>query len=120
MNIDRINIYSKTLITCDKNLAGQIYLGRDELKVRSIGHCAMLEGDAIHLGPEADVSAHVADINGRKTQLRGLLHTGAGLSVVPIETWKKMGFDKDELIDSRIRLSATNKGARCGFKAGYR
>ena len=56
-------------------------------------------------------SASVLDIRGKKTQLRGLLETGGVLSVIPIETWKKMGFDKDDLIDSRIRLSAANKGA---------
>ena len=68
----------------------------------------------MHLGTQADVSAHsahVLDISGKKTQLRGLLETGAVLSVIPIETWRSMGFDKDDLIDSRIRLSAANKGA---------
>ena len=64
LNIDGINIYTKTMITWDEDLAGQIYVGREELRVRSIGHCAMLEEDAIHLGTEADVSAHVLDING--------------------------------------------------------
>ena len=86
-------------------------MGKEELKVRSIGHCAMLEEDAMHIGTEVDVSAHVLDISGKKTQLRGLLDTGAVLSVIPIETWERMGFDKDDLIDSRIRLSAANKGA---------
>ena len=109
--IDGINIYTKTMITCDEDLAGQIYFGREELKVRSIGYCAMLEEDAMHLGTEADVSAHVLDINGKKTQLRGLLDTGAVLIVIPSETWRRMGFDKDDLIVSRIRLSAANKGA---------
>ena len=33
------------------------------------------------------------------------------MSVIPIETWERMGFNKGELIDSRIRLSAANKGA---------
>ena len=33
------------------------------------------------------------------------------MSVIPIEIWERMGFDKDDLIDSRIRLSAANKGA---------
>ena len=50
------------MITCDEDLTGQIYIGvnlREELKVRSIGHFAMLEEDAMHLGTEADVSAHV-------------------------------------------------------------
>ena len=99
------------MITCDEDLAGKINVDREELKVRSNGHCAMLEEDAMHLGMEADVSAHVLDISGKKTQLRGLLDTGAVLSVIPIETWRRMGFDKDDLIDSRIRLSAANKGA---------
>ena len=91
LNIDGINIYTKTMITCDEDLVGQIYVGKEELKVRSIGH--------------------VLDISGKKTQLHGLLDTGAVLSVIPIETWERMGFDKENLIDSRIRLSAANKGA---------
>ena len=111
LNIDGINIYTKTMITCDEDLVGQIYVGREELKVRSIGHCAMLEEDAMHIGTEADVSARALDISGKKTHLRGLLDTGAVLSVIPIETWERMGFNKDDLIDSRIRLSAANKGA---------
>ena len=109
--IDGINIYTKTMITCDEDLAGQIYVGKEELKVRSIGHCAMLEEDAMHIETEVDVSAHVLDISGKKTQLRGLHDSGAVLSVIPIKTWELMGFDKADLIDSRIRLSAANKGA---------
>ena len=111
LSIDGINIYTKTMITCDEDLAGQIYVGKEELEVRSIGHCAMLEEDAMHIGTEADVSAPVLDISGKKTPLRGLLDTGAVLSVIPIETWERMGFNKDDLIDSRIRLSAANKRA---------
>ena len=30
------------------------------------------------------------DISGKKTQLRGLLDTGAVLSVIPIETWERL------------------------------
>ena len=91
LNIDGINIYTKTMITCDEDLIGQIYVGKEELKVRSIGHCAMLEEDAMHIMTEADVTGHVLDISGKKTQLRGLLDTGAVLSVIPIETWERMG-----------------------------
>ena len=105
LNIDGINIYTITIITWDEDLVGQIYVGKKELKVRSIGHCAMLEEDTMHIGTEADVSAHVLDISGRKTQLRGLLDTRTVLSVIPIETWERMGFDKNDLIDSRIRMS---------------
>ena len=109
LNIDGIQIYTKTMITCDDDLSGQIYVGREELKVRSIGYCAMLEEDAMQMGTEADVSAHLLDISGKKTHLRGLLDTAAVLSVIPNERWNRMGFDKDDLIDSRIRLPAANK-----------
>ena len=33
------------------------------------------------------------------------------MSVIPIETWERMGFNKNDLIDSRIRMSAANEGA---------
>ena len=39
LNIDGINIYLKTMIARDEHPTGQIYVGREELKVRSIGHC---------------------------------------------------------------------------------
>ena len=58
----------------------------------------MLEEDAMHIGTDADVSAHVLDMSGKKTQLRGLLDTGAVFSVIPIETWERMGFNKNDLI----------------------
>ena len=54
------------MVTCDEDLAGQVFIGREELRVRSIGHCALLEENAMHLGKEADVSAHVLDISGEK------------------------------------------------------
>ena len=82
------------MITYDKDLAGQIYVGREELKVRSIGHCAMLEEDAMHLGTESDVSAHVFDINGKEIQLRGLLVTGGVLSVIATELGEEWGLTK--------------------------
>ena len=66
MNIDGINMYTKTMILCDENVAGQIYEGREELKVRSIGHCAKLEEESMHMGTEAHVSAHVLDISEKK------------------------------------------------------
>ena len=111
LNIDGINIPTKTMITCDEDLAGPFYVGTEELKVRSFWQCRILEEDAMYLVTEADVSAHVLDLNGKKTQLRGFLDAGAVLSVIPIEFWRRMGFDKDDLIDSSLQLSATNKGA---------
>ena len=82
LNIDGITIYTKTMITCDD---GQIFVGPEEHKVRSIGHYAIFEEVTMHLEIEPDLSAHVMDIHGKKTPLKGLIDTGAVLSVTPTE-----------------------------------
>ena len=55
LNVDGISIYTRTYVTTDDDQMGQIYLGEEELKVRRIGHDAMMEQDAVHIGYEADV-----------------------------------------------------------------
>ena len=52
-------------------------MGEEELKVRRIGHDAMMEQDAVHIGYEADVTAHLLDTNGKKIGVTGLLEEGA-------------------------------------------
>ena len=67
LNVDRISIYTRTYVTTDSDQMGQIYLGQEELKVRRIGHDAMMEQDAVHIGYEADLTAHLLDSNERKS-----------------------------------------------------
>ena len=50
--VDGISIYTRTYVTTDSDQIGQIYLGEEELKVRRIGHDAMMEQDAVHIGYE--------------------------------------------------------------------
>ena len=50
LNVDGISIFTRTYITTDSYQRGQIYLGEEELKVRKIGHDAMMEQDAVHIG----------------------------------------------------------------------
>ena len=87
LNVDGISIYTRTYVTTDSNQIGQIYLGEEELKVRRIGHDAMMEQYAVHIGYEADVIAHLLDTNGNKIGVTGLLDTGAVVSVMSIRTW---------------------------------
>ena len=89
LNVDGISIYTRTYVTTDSDEIGQINLGHEELKVRRIGHDAMMEQDAVHIGYEADVTAHLLDTNGKKVGVTGLLDTGAVVSVMPIKTWKE-------------------------------
>ena len=111
LNDDRINIYTRTYVTTDSDQVGQIYLGQEELKVRRIRHDAMMEQDAVHIGYEADVTAHLLDTNGKKIGVTGLLDTGAVVSVMPIKTWERMGFTREDLIPTNLRLAAANRGA---------
>ena len=62
----------------------------------------MLEQDAVHIGCEADLTAHVLDMQGRLS---------VKVSVMPVSTWTDMGFDTSDLILTNIRLAAANQGA---------
>ena len=90
---------------------GQIYLGKEVLKVRGIGHDAMIEQDAVHIAYEADVTAHLLDTNGKKIGVTGLMDTGAVVSVMPIKTLERMGFAREDLFPTNLRLAAANQGA---------
>ena len=101
LNVDGISIYTRTYVTTDTDQIGQIYLGQEELKVRRIGYDAMKEQDAVHIGYEADVTAHLLDTNGKKIGATGLLDTGAVVSVMPVKTWERTGFTREDLIPKK-------------------
>ena len=66
LNVDGISIYTRTYVTTDSDQIGPIYLCQEELKVRRVGHDAMMEQDAVHIGFEACVTAHLLDTNEKK------------------------------------------------------
>ena len=109
MNVDGINIYTKAHITDANDQIGRIYIGQEELKVRRIGHNAMLEQDAVHTGCEAGLAAHVLDVQGRQLSVNGLLDTGAVVSVMPVKTWTDMGFERSAAANKC--MAAANQGA---------
>ena len=84
--MERIIIYTKTYVTTDNDPIGQIYLAREELKVRRIGHDVMIEQNAADIRYEADVTAYLLDIDGKKIGVTGFLDTEAVVSVMPIDT----------------------------------
>ena len=71
----------------------------------------MLKQDAVHIGCEADLAAHVLDVQGRQLSVKGLLDTGAVVSVMPVKTWTDMGFERSDLIPTNLRLAAANQGS---------
>ena len=57
------------------------------------------------------MTAHLLDVDGRKIAVTGLLDTGAVVSVMPIKTWGRMGFTREDLFAANLRLAAANRGA---------
>ena len=111
LSVEGISIYTKTYVTTDSVQIGQTYLGQEELKVRRVGHGAMMEQDAVHTGYEADVTAHLLDTDGKNIEVTGLLETGAVVSVMPMKTWERMGCKIEDLIPTNLRLAAAYRGA---------
>ena len=109
LNVDGISIYTRTYVTTDSEWAD--LLGQEELKVRRIGHDAMMDQDAVHIGYEADVTAHLLDTNGMKIGVTGLLDTGGVVSVMRTKTWEKISFKREDLIPTNLRLAAANREA---------
>ena len=111
LNVYGINIYIKAHVTDATDQVVRIYIGQEELMVRRIGPNAMLEQDAVHIGCETALVAHVLDVQGRQLSVKGLLDTGALVSVMPVKTWTDMGYDRSDQIPTNIRLAAANQGA---------
>ena len=57
------------------------------------------------------MTEHLLDNNGKKIGVTGLLDTGAVVGVMPIKTWERLGFTREDLIPKNLRLAAANRGA---------
>ena len=107
------SIYTRSYVAKDSDQIGQIYLGQEELKVRRIGHEAMMEQDAVHKGYEEDVTAHLLETRGKKIGVTGIIDTGALISLMPVKFWERIGFAREDLTPTNVRLEAANRGAIC-------
>ena len=71
----------------------------------------MMDQDAVHIGYEADVTAHMLHTDWKKVGVTGLLDTGKVGSVMPIKAWERVGFTREDLISTKFRLAAASLGA---------
>ena len=71
----------------------------------------MLEQDAVRIGYEAYLAAHLLDVRGRQNSIKGLLDARVVVSVMPISKWIDMGFNRSDLIPTKISLAVANQGA---------
>ena len=68
LNVDELSKKTKTYVTTDNDKIGQIYFSQEELK-----DCRI----AVHIGYEAEVTAHLLDTDGKKIGVTGPLDTRA-------------------------------------------
>ena len=62
------------------------------------------------------MTAHLLDTNGKKIRVTGLLDKGTVVSVMPLKTWKRIGFTSKDLNAKNLRLAAANR--RAIYEAG--
>ena len=67
LNIDGIGFYTRTYVTTDSDQIRQIYLKQEGLKLRRIGHDAMMQQDAVYIGYEADVTLRIHRDSGHRS-----------------------------------------------------
>ena len=70
-----------------------------------------MEQDAVRIGYEADVTANLLDTDGKKIRVTGFLAIGTVVSVMSTRTWERMGFTREELLPTNLRLAAANRRA---------
>ena len=70
-----------------------------------------LNVDGISIYTRTYVTTDSDQIGQMKIGVTGLLETGAVVSVMPIKTWERMGFTREDLIPTNLRLAAANRGA---------
>ena len=49
------------------------------------------------------MAEHLLDTDGKKIGVTGLLDTGAVVSAMPIKTWERMGFAREDIIATTSR-----------------
>ena len=57
------------------------------------------------------MTAHLLDTNGKRIGVTGLLDTGAVVIVMPIKNWERMGFTREQLTLTNLRLATANREA---------
>ncbi len=89
LKMDFVEIKTIACVTLDEDLAGQIYLGKNELVLRAVNQGklpaeAKLEADAV-------MTIQVSCTDGRLEPLRGMLDTGVGISVMSVSAFRRIG-----------------------------
>ena len=88
IKIDLIEIVTFAWVNLDLDLLGQILIGRNELSLRAVGQPTGVRSATID--QNATMTVRVQSSQGI-AQLRGMLDTGAGVSVLSAAAWKQLG-----------------------------
>ncbi len=85
LKIDFIEIINTAWVILDDDLIRQIFIGRNELSLRAVGPATGVRSAVID--NNATMTVRVHDSHGDPVELRGMLETGAGISVISANAW---------------------------------
>ena len=103
LRVDFIYIITTAWVVQVEDLIGQIFLSRNELSLRAIGPPTVVRSATIT--GNATMTAPVKSSSGQAVQLKGMLDTGAGVSVISAEAWQKLGAKLLKFWDVPIRMA---------------
>ncbi len=86
IKMDFIEVVTLARVGLDQELMGQIFVGRNELSLRAVGRPTGVRSATFD--QNATISVQVRSKKGT-AQLRGMIDTGAGVSVMSAAAWKQ-------------------------------
>ena len=89
LKIDFIEIVTTAWVVLDDDLVGQIFIGRNELSLRTVGPAIGVRSAVIDSNATMSVLVHGS--HGNAVELKGMLDTGAGISVISANAGQKLG-----------------------------
>ena len=95
-------------VLCRRNTQQPQARQRKRFDKKAAGANAYSVGDYVWV---FQMGRKLLDTNGKKIRVTGLLDTGAVVNVMPIKTWERMGFTREDLIPTNLQLAAANRGA---------
>ena len=90
INIDGADIYTSALLAEAEAHRGIIHVAYEDFKVRKVHSTPLIKKGTTYLGEDSGLNVACLDKGGKEIYLKGMLDTGATLSVMSYGAWKRL------------------------------
>ena len=85
-----------------------IQVGYEDLKVRKVSSSPSTKRGTMYLGEDSGLNVTCLGKENKEMYLRGMLDTGATLSVMSYGAWRRLGYERTELNATEINIMTAN------------